>query len=278
MVSETVVLETETAGGRGPASVETPPEDVPRTAAPDSGGGGFAPMPEPIIVVEAYESVAERPEPSTTTASEVAVTPLEDIVATRVFAGPSEYPPAEFKAYGILAFPARATSQTLERHSFICEAYLARLPHADEVSASRSVQMVTVWPMRTDGQAANLNALSPADTCARAVTGYGLVAAHDAIKDARKAGHRLEGRGPYLLAWSPASDKGRADVLVLSADLSNVSTAEGARNVMHKWAQDIEKQPDLWSNGWDLEKVRLAIQLWVDRFGENVLLAIKEGT
>lgn len=200
------------------------------------------------------------------------------VTATRIFAGPGQYPPAEFKAYGILAFPARATSATRARHIYICEAYLGRLPHTSEAAVPRAQQMVTVWPVRDSELAGDLNAITQeASTCAEAVDGYGLVTAQAAIKDAQAAGHALDGRGPYLLAWSPAHDKGKANVPVLVADLTNVSTAEGAQNMLNKWAQDIEKNPQLWNDGWDLEKIRLAIQLWVDRFGRDVL-ALKGGS
>jgi hypothetical protein len=56
------------------------------------------------------------------------------VIASRLFAGPDQYPPEEFAAYGILAFRSRASSQDRARHLMICEAYAATLPHADELA------------------------------------------------------------------------------------------------------------------------------------------------
>ncbi len=199
-----------------------------------------------------------------------------DVVATRLFAGPGQYPPQEFKAYGILAFPARATPATRSRHLFICEAYLARLPHVSEVRAPTRLQMVTVWPMADDQAAQTLNDDPLASNCPAAVDGYGLVAAQEAIRHARAVGHDLTGRGPFLLAWSPAQDKGKPAAAVLVADMSDVSTAGGAAEILARWAGDIEKKPELWENGWSLEGLRLAIQSWADHYGSR-LLALKSG-
>lgn len=193
------------------------------------------------------------------------------IKASRAFAGPSQFPPIDFKAYGILAFPSRATSSTRARHMYICEAYQAGLSHTSLLGVPQSEQMVTVWPISDNVLANELNSEPLEQSCGEAVDGYGLVAAQTALKQARTAGYALKEEGPYLLAWSPARDKGKPGVPVLMADLSNVTTPKGARDVFNKWADDIEQNPKLWDNGWSLESLRLTIRLWADRYGSNIL-------
>src|SRR5690349_14864524 len=84
--------------------------------------------------------------------------PVEKVVyASRLFAGPEQYPPKLFAAYGILAFPARASSYDRDRYMMICEAYIAGLPSTYEVGKPKWDQMVTVWPVISDEQANAIN-------------------------------------------------------------------------------------------------------------------------
>jgi hypothetical protein len=103
------------------------------------------------------------------------------------------------------------------------------------------------------------------------VDNYGLVVAKQAIKDAELAGVDASGRGPFLLAWSPSIDKGKQDALVLVSDLSHITTYEQAKQILQLWSRDIEQDPQLWSNGWDIERLRVQIRLWVDKYGPRVL-------
>lgn len=190
--------------------------------------------------------------------------------ASRLFAGPGQYPPEAFAAYGILAFPSRATSADLERHQMLCEAYVANLPRTDELGLPVEQQMVTVWPLTEDKIADELNRAPDSSPCETAVRNYGLPVALQAIRDVGRARLRPLGRGPLLLAWSPATGKGDPEAIVLIADLSGVTTAEQAATLFALWRQDIEANPELWNRGWDIEALRTGIRLWVDRVGSQI--------
>ena len=86
---------------------------------------------------------------------------------------------------------------------------------------------------------------------------------HAAFEGGTGAG-ALNGRGPFLLAWSPGSDKGKPDVLVLVSDLSDVVSPEQANLEMRYWKREIVDQPALWSDGWTLEAMQRALQRWSD--------------
>ncbi len=192
------------------------------------------------------------------------------IRAARLFAGPGQYPPEAFAAYGILAFRARASSAERDRHVMLCEAYVAALPRSAELAVPVEEQMVTIWPVVDDQTADELNTLVGQDICTTAVGRYGLPTALRAIEDAGEERLGRGRRGPFLLAWSPAADKGKADALMLIADLSDVTTDAQAEAIFVLWRTDIEANPEYWSRGWDVERLRVAIRLWVDRFGSQI--------
>jgi hypothetical protein len=195
------------------------------------------------------------------------------VTASRIFAGPTEYPPTEFAAYGILAFRSRPSPYDRERHLMFCNAYVAALPHASELDVPRSRQMVTVWPLDSDEASDRLNGLRSQlkDICQIAVDNYGLVVAQQALKDAEVTGRTLDRAGPFLLAWSPSADKGKEDALVLVSDLSDITTYEQARERLLAWSRDIENDPALWVRGWDIERLRTYVRDWVDKYGEMSL-------
>jgi hypothetical protein len=147
----------------------------------------------------------------------------EYIYPSRIFAGPTQYPPASFAAYGVVAFPSRAAPEDIERYHMICEAYVTTLPHSGEVRHSLDKQMVTVWPINSDADAVRLNARPLNDSCKDAVQHYGLLTSLKAIKDARLSNATINGRGPFLLAWSPATQKAQVGSLVLISNLSDVT-------------------------------------------------------
>jgi hypothetical protein len=192
------------------------------------------------------------------------------IRAARLFAGPDQYPPEAFAAYGIVAFRARASSGERERHVMLCEAYVATLPRSAELTVPVEEQMVTVWPIDDDKVADELNQLRGGEICDRAVGHYGLPTALQAIGDAGDARLGRDRRGPFLLAWSPSGDKGDPEALMLIADLTDVTTYAQAEAFFVLWRTDIEANPEYWNRGWNVERLRVAIQLWVDRYGSQI--------
>ena len=227
---------------------------------------------------QAAEAVPERSEA-------IAADQMMDsrVLASRLFAAPHQYPPEEFAAYGILAFGSRASPHDRARHLMICEAYIAGLPHSSELTGPRSSeltvplsdQMVTVWPVDLASTSNRLNRMAQNGLCKIAVERYGLTTARAALLD---AGVDTVGIGPFLLAWSPSTDKGKPGALVLVADLSDVTTYLQAQEFLLAWSHDIERDPLLWRNGWSLEKVRLKVRLWADAYGAKILAFVgKQG-
>ena len=207
--------------------------------------------------------------------------------ASRLFAGPEQYPPEDFAAYGILAFRSGATSQSEQRYLAICEGFLAGLPAAAEL-ANRDIpleeQMATVWPLDDVGLANHVNGTNPdsvpRELCGDIVTGIDLITSLDAIAMAEMAaseGESFDGAGPYLIAWSPSTDVGQPDVPVLIWDLSDVTTIEEATRQFVDWADEIVENPDLWRDGWGLDRLRATLRQWADKYGPAILRVFNLG-
>lgn len=229
------------------------------------------------LILRASTDVKMTSHPSTTGATGGTATASytgSEIYASRLFAGPDDYPPTNFAAYGILAFKSRASHFDRDRQVMICEAYVNSIRPFDQIGKPVAEQMATVWPVASRETALLLSKTPERQTCGIAVDQYGNLAADKALRDAVAAGVDLDGLGPYLLAWSPPRKKGQPDAIVLVADLSDVKDYETALSVMFSWVEDIERDPKLWSNGWSVEALRLKAQKWFDRRGAQLLLVI----
>jgi len=216
------------------------------------------------------------PLPPITIAPSPSPPPPDIIVPSRMFAGPHQYPPRQFKAYGILAFVTRPTEDNKDRFNMICDAYRETLPHYREVPAPPSDQMVTVWPIDGDSEADDINRIARDKVCARAVPRYGIVTAQEAIEAAKRNSAVLSGRGPFLLAWAPGSDKGKPDALVLVSNLSNVAISADAELLFVRWREEIQEDKSLWNNGWDPDRLKVKVRIWADRYGQDILTYFKK--
>jgi Small metal-binding protein len=201
----------------------------------------------------------------------------EAVLPSRMFAGPGQYPPKQFKAYGIVAFNAGPTAADKSRYEMICDAYVTSLLHYTKVKEPMGRQMVTVWPVEWADLATRINAEAREKVCADAVPHYGVSIAQEAIEVAKRNKAVLNGQGPFLLAWSPGAAKGQPNALVLVADMSNVVNNEDAKELFKQWALDIQNNPELWNNGWDKKKLTLVVRLAVDRWGKKMLQAVGMG-
>jgi hypothetical protein len=196
--------------------------------------------------------------------------------ATSVFVAPHDYPPRDYGAYGIVAFPSAPTPGTRPRFIKVCEAYVATLPPATDSEVPFDQQMVTVWPVSTSELAQELSGLTELldrnAGCEQAVDHYHFRSALTAL---RQSGSRRSGNGPFLLGWSPASTKGKKDALVLVADLSNLETDEEFLARFQQWRDDIETNPEIFKDQWTVDRLRTAIRDWADRWG-NIFLSSGE--
>jgi hypothetical protein len=220
---------------------------------------------------EADEEQEER------TASRKSVIVDSATTASRVFAGPGQYPPSDFQAYGIIAFRSSVTSESRLRYLAICQAYLSTIPAAsvlEDRGVALGEQMATIWPLQDGSLSDELNESGDAqDRCSEIVSAIDIITSRHAITNATRSNERvdLSDRGPYLIAWSPSTAYGRPETAVLIGDLSNVTTLAEAIRVFSDWAVDIEQNPDLWSDGWDSERVRAVLRQWADRWGRVLL-------
>jgi len=139
------------------------------------------------------------------------------------------------------------------------------------VFLSQTVDKNSPWPLESDLIANNTNRLARTAVCETVIDHYGLAVAQQDLRE----GKILNGAigGPFLLAWSPAVEKGRPGSLMLKVDLSHVTTAEEARRIFIKWHDDIE-DPSTWEMGWSLESLRSALRQWADEVGPQILQLI----
>jgi len=236
-----------------------------------------APVPVPVLadmpnlVVPAMPRSTGRPP----VGSAVPAAETGRVYASRLFTGREGFPPEDFAAYGIVAFSTLATSEDRDTYMAICEAFFSALLNSGDLAADASEQMVTVWPVddrnRPDLTASLNTTRAQEGSCENAVEYYDIQVARGAIGEAMQTGIELSGRGPFLLAWAPAGTKGSPDAVVLAADMSDVKTVADAKDVLRIWREDIEQDPDLWQNGFSVEKLRVKLRLIVDRYGEGLL-------
>lgn len=177
-----------------------------------------------------------------------------------------------------LAFPiAPATSQARARYIIICEAYVSAFNSVGEMAGIPGKLFVTLWPLREDDLAAELNGLSQPDLirdgrCEDAVDGYSYALANEALAAGRASADQpaLDGRGPYLLAWAPAGEKGRPGALALILDFSRLEQQANMTSFMIRWRSDIVAEQSLWDNGWDALQLKVAIVEILEAVGPTV--------
>jgi len=253
---ETVVLPP-------PAPVPVPPPPPPPAAMIEMAVPAVAaPVPKPPAPVTASIAESIAPAPGR-------------VQASRLFLGRSDFPPGSFAAYGMIVFPTQATSEDRGTYLAICEAFFSALTASADIAAPQSAQMVTVWPVDDRRKPRLLDELNTTraqeGSCDKAVDFYDVQVARGAMGDAMATGLTLPGRGPFLLAWAPSGMKGQPDAIVLAADMSDVKTIAEAKDVLRIWREDIEQDPELWENGFSVEKIRVKLRQIVNRYGDGLL-------
>jgi|SRR5690606_2297129 len=141
--------------------------------------------------------------------------------------------------------------------------------------------MGTVWPLDDTALADGLNAESvegpKVERCGEIVASIDAIQSRDAMRWAARSRPDLQfrGPGPFLIAWSPAGNVGAPDVPVLVWSLSDVINSTQATEMFADWAAEIERRPELWSDGWDLSTLRRNFRLWADKYGAMVLVLVE---
>ncbi|CDX57442.1 Beta-Ig-H3/fasciclin (modular protein) [Mesorhizobium plurifarium] len=197
-----------------------------------------------------------------------------EIHASRIFAGPNEYPPTNFAAYGIIAFRSKISSYDQERQKMLCEAFVNAVLPSSALTVPTSSQMVTVWPMDSADHARATTTADISNTCESALHNYGLATSLKAIKDAAASGVEVNGDGPFLIAWAPPTEIGKPGAVVLKADLTGVENYKVASDIMHRWVVEIENKPELWRSGAFDRSLIVITRDWADHYGSMILSVI----
>lgn len=197
-------------------------------------------------------------------------TEIEGVIrSSRIFAGPTQFPPEEFAAYGLFALKSLALdSATKDRYMILCQAFVASVPHASELAPMPySEQLATVWPVDDDQTARQINRLPKDQVCEKALASYDLVRSQQALKEAELTNADLSGDGPFLIAWAPSTMKGAPDAIVLVLDLSTAVNATQGTRYMDWWVDKIESDPKLWRSGFDMNLALLHVEGFLTLFG-----------
>jgi hypothetical protein len=197
-----------------------------------------------------------------------------ELKPVRDFIEPDEIPPEGVGAYGMVAFSHKPTSTTRERFTFVCEAFLSTLPQRQSLPTSVPIsqQMITYWPI----EERKPERIAAGD-CDYMIDKYHLFSGLESIQDVGRQGRRLaERRGPFLIGWSPAESRYEKDKVVLIMDLSNFESATSFREAFQSWRTKITENPSLWHNGFSIERIRIAMRDFLDRYGDAILKAMKD--
>lgn len=190
---------------------------------------------------------------------------MDFVLASRGFAGPTQFPPQNFAAYGLVAFRAKATSEDVGRHRMICETYISAFSQTSKLSVDADRQMVTIWPIDDDDLAAQLNLSDGSEVCPYAVDNYGLIYSDSSIEMVlgKVSPEKVAelGNGPFLIAWSPTDRIGHPDVPILFVDLSNKVTHTEVLEAFLNWKREIQDDPTIWQLPFDNQNAGLLEKL-----------------
>ena len=221
---------------------------------------------------------AKSPPQATDTSVVVSSGPPDSSMAStaltldRAFLTRPEIPPPGIGAYGIVALRALPTGSTAARLTALCASYMAQFPDQNSIPATirPQDQMMTIWPVLKKPPPD-----SPAQTCRHALEDYDLYSGQTALSDAARQGAHVQGEGPYLIGWSPASSRGAKDKLVLVIDMSGMNDDVSINHAFLFWKTKIVENPAAWRGGFSLERFRLATREFVNSYGDEILKAAK---
>jgi hypothetical protein len=201
--------------------------------------------------------------------SEINSPPAPRLVPARIYLRAADIPPPSIGAYGVVALRSKPTPANRRRLLRTCIAYRASLPPQNTLPSNipLSNQMLTIWPLDEPDASEALK-----DDCDFAVDHYDLAGGILAIQDAsRHQGANLEGIGPFLIGWSPSNARGVPDKVVLIFDLSSLESQASLDEAFVIWQKRIVENPALWTSGFSVPRIRLALRDFVDHYGTDVV-------
>ncbi|RDJ05819.1 hypothetical protein [Rhizobium grahamii] len=204
--------------------------------------------------------------------SALPASPSISLLPVRAYIRTTDIPPPGFGAYGVVTFQSTATDANAAKLKMVCRAFVATFPKNHQIPDSVRLEdrMITLWPIFHVADPA-----VAADDCDFVTSDYDLGAAALAMRDARLQGAEFEGEGPYLVGWSPSDSRGRKDKLVLVVDMSAANDQIAIDRLFLFWKQKIIDDPDAWRGGFSLERLRVSIKDFADKYGQDMLDAIK---
>jgi hypothetical protein len=194
------------------------------------------------------------------------------LVPVRVYLAAADIPPPTLRAYGILALRTKPTPANRARLTMACHAFIAALiPDTALTSRTDAAdRMLTIWPIADPGAAAAQH-----DDCDFLLDNYELFGGVAALQDLEREGDRLDGRGPFLIAWSPAAARGHRDAATLIVDMSGFESQDSFDSALVFWQSRVVDQPSTWRSGFSIEAIRLALRDFVDHYGQDILGALR---
>jgi hypothetical protein len=193
--------------------------------------------------------------------------PLQPV---RAYLRADEIPPVGAGAYGLVVFHSKPTSANRLKLKMVCNSFVAFFPRNETATVPLNDQMITVWPLdNPDAKQAKK------DDCDYAIDHYDLTASESAISDAQLQHANFDGEGPYLVGWSPSSTRGVPDALVLVMDMSADNSQAQIDHKFLFWKGKIVENPSAWRDGFSVERLRVAIRIFADQYGQAMLDAIK---
>ncbi len=250
------------------ASVPPPArEPPPPSAAP-------RPAPAPSVAADGQPKIAPKGDEVRTPAA-----PDRVYWAVRDLIAPDYNPSEQYGAVGIVAFTSKPSPDD-KRAVAICENFKGTLvlsAEAERQGHPKEEQIATLWPVLN---AAQIRTAAPTWPCEQLLSLYDLGEALQALNDAMRAkaigsDRDLKNhRGPILIAWSPSKARGTTGSVALYYDLSNANTDTEIEEAFRVWRSEVEERPELWSNGWDLDKLRRYIRRVADKYGKEMLSLI----
>jgi hypothetical protein len=138
------------------------------------------------------------------------------------------------------------------------------------MAVALALQMPTIWPLDEPS-----SQKATEDNCPFLIDHYDLYGGISAIADAQRQGADVDGEGPFLIGWSPAQSRGDPAKVLLVVDMSSFRSQDSFNKAFQFWQTKIVRDPSLWLSGFSIERTRLAIRDFVDRYGQDIGAAVK---
>ncbi len=218
------------------------------------------------------------------------------VFSSRAFATLSTFEAREFAGFGLVHFPNSYNSENAERFHMFCGEFRGTLRSVEDFESpptpiERSKQMVTIWPIRDQEVAFEIERQRNIEA---------EMAASGNKKRAEEAGERVcstasqgyqfdpdianvsgsaafSGRGPFLIAWAPGASKGTRNQTALVMDLSDVESASVANKAFVDWRIAVENRRQDWSTTKGEDGVRDILRDFANRSGTTILKLVNLG-